>query len=57
MVGLARGIGWGSPLAICSPRLPIAQPSIYIYIGRVYFIGSYKIGYFVATSIYDNFIY
>jgi hypothetical protein len=55
MVGLARGIGWGSPLAICSPRLPIAQPSIYI--GRVYFIGSYKIGYFVATSIYDNFIY
>jgi hypothetical protein len=31
MVGLARGIGWGSPLAICSPRLPIAQPSIYIY--------------------------
>jgi hypothetical protein len=30
---------------------------IYIYIGRVYSIASYKITYFVATSIYDNFIY
>jgi hypothetical protein len=30
---------------------------IYIYIGRVYSIASYKISYFVATSIYDNFIY
>jgi hypothetical protein len=27
------------------------------YIGRVYSIASYKISYFVATSIYDNFIY
>jgi hypothetical protein len=26
-------------------------------IGRVYSIASYKISYFVATSIYDNFIY
>jgi hypothetical protein len=30
---------------------------IYIYIGRVYSIANYKITYFVATSIYDNFIY
>jgi hypothetical protein len=28
---------------------------VYIYI--VYSIASYKISYFVATSIYDNFIY
>jgi len=25
MVGLARGAGWGSPLAIWSPGLPISQ--------------------------------
>ena len=30
---------------------------IYIYIGRVYSVASYKISYFVATSIYDDFIY
>jgi hypothetical protein len=30
---------------------------LFIYIGRVYSIASYKISYFIATSIYDNFIY
>jgi hypothetical protein len=30
---------------------------IYIYIWRVYSVASYRISYFVATSIYDNFIY
>jgi hypothetical protein len=33
------------------------QTTIIIYIWRVYSVASYKISYYVAISIYDNFIY